>query len=436
MSRISLVQRLAAATLGGSLVLCMVPVYAQAPEEAWLFLRPHCASPISLEPLTDVPGYADVIKNSPDGCANYRIRDPQSQETDPLGVGDILDMDLVLLNPSHTAITEVRAALSYDPQVLDGISIELTQALPIDNPAETDFFPNEGLVKIVASANPGGEPVNGEIAVARIRMKVARHRKAGLTVLGFSDIQRGVLLGGTQIAGIVVGEPANIIASELGSLVVRTKEGATAPSSATASSAAASSTASAASSSPAPASSASSAGGIVVPITPPAERTPYVLLQVTGVRIGAKKDERNLYLTWDRLNSAETAGYNIYYGTVQGRYIQRVSIEPNATSHIIRDLPIGTVYYVAIRAFNQLGEESAFSREVMVKIGDPNSSTSRILLQGDPGPGGQNPLQGNLNGDVPGASGLSTDSMIVVACIAIVISAIAFRRYGLARQRS
>lgn len=434
MARTPSAHRAWAVTAGISLLmtLCTPSVLAQeSGQKAWLYLRPHCETPQTLEPMANVGTIADVLRESPDGCANYRIRDPQTQETDELAVGSTLDMDLVLFNPSHAPLSAVHAALSYDPQVLDGMRIELGTGLPIPTPNAQDFLPNEGIMKVSASANPGGEPINGLITVARIQFMIKRHPRAGLTPMGFDDIQPGILQGRTQVVGLVGGTEANIISSELGSLVVKTTPGQSSSaqtSSASTQSSASSSTETSSTTSLSSASAVSSTSNVT---PPPEERTAFVLLQVQNVRVGTEGG--SISVTWDPVNSVNTAGYNIYYGTEKGRYIQRRSVDAASLSHVIRGLPVNAIYYLAVRAYNDRNEESAFSREVMIKTGDPRSSTAPLLLS-DTGPNGQNPLSGDLTGDVPGETGVATNALIIIACVAIVGTAFAFRRQLAARS--
>ena len=437
MHRISSAHRAWAVTAGISLCSTLFPVagLAQAPsQKAWLFLRPHCESPQNMEPTAPVGTIAEVLKQSPDGCLNYRIRDPQTQETTELAVGTTLDMDLVLLNPSHALLSSVQAALSYDPQVLEGVLIELGGGLPVPTPGSQDFVPDEGIVKVTASANPGGEPMNGLITVAHIVFTVKRHPRAGLTPIGFDDIQPGVLQGRTQVVAVIAGNDANIVSPDLGSLVVKTLPGqssSVAQSSSTSVQSSAASTASTAStSSTTTTSSAMSVSSTATSSVSSEERTAFVLLQVQNVRVGTEGG--SISITWDPVRSVSTMGYNIYYGKEKGRYIQRHSVDASSMSHVIRGLPVNAIYYLAVRAFNDKNEESAFSREVMIKTGDPRSSTAPLLLS-DVGPNGQKPLEGNLSGNVPGESGLPTNVLIVLACVAIVGTAFAFRRQFAAR---
>lgn len=386
-----------------------------------------------MEPMASVGTVADVLRQSPDGCANFRVRDPQSQETPELPVGSTLDMDLVLLNPGHAPISSVQAALSYDAKVLKGSRIDLQSGLPVPTPGEQDFAPDEGIAKIAASANPGGEPINGLIAIARVQFTVERTSRAGLTPIGFDDVQPAALQGKTQVVGLIAGNETNIISPDLGSLVVRTVQGASSAASSQSSAAgdATSSSASMASENSSSAANSSEAMSQGAVSSAPEERTSFVLLQVQNVRVGTEGG--SISITWDPVRSSSTAGYNIYYGSeTKGRYIQRHTVDAASTSHVIRGLPVNTVYYLAVRAFNDKNEESAFSREVMIKTGDPRSSTAPLILS-DTGPNGQNPLNGDLTGDVPGQSGLPTNVLVVIACVAIITTAFAFRRQFAAR---
>lgn len=104
----------------------------------------------------------------------------------------------------------------------------------------------------------------------------------------------------------------------------------------------------------------------------------------------------------------------------------------------ITGLPEGTRYFVAVRAVNTTGEESAFSREVGVEIGDPLSSTNPLLVA----PNALGNLRADLTaprnpiGDdgttVPGAAGLPTTVIMLVILSAGIGMLIAFRRQFIA----
>jgi hypothetical protein len=159
------------------------------------------------------------------------------------------------------------------------------------------------------------------------------------------------------------------------------------------------------------------------------QRTAFSLLQVRNLR--ATTEGSSLYIGWDALNHPSLKAYNIYYGTTSGRYIQRKTVAETMNSLIIRSLPIGTSYFVAVRAVADNDEESAFSYEVSVEIGDP-STASVPLIPGstDIGPDGENPIIGTVinPNNVPGETGTSSALILFFFIAAIAGTVLAFRR--------
>ena len=137
-----------------------------------------------------------------------------------------------------------------------------------------------------------------------------------------------------------------------------------------------------------------------------------------------------MYLAWDPLNSSELKGYNLYYSAVSGQYLQRRSLPPEATNIAIRALPLDTTYYFAIRGVNQGDEESAFSKEVAVKVGSPNTATAPLSMKDVDGPQGKNPIRPPRDpaSNVPGETGISSMLLLLLIAGAIIGTAFAFRR--------
>lgn len=135
----------------------------------------------------------------------------------------------------------------------------------------------------------------------------------------------------------------------------------------------------------------------------------FSLLQVQNVRLTS--DDTNVYLAWDTLNSSQVQGYTMYYGTVRSQYIQRKTVPKTETSLTIRDLPKGVQYFFSIKAVNSAGDETAFSPEVSVVIGNPNSSTSPLAAN----------LSGiNSNGEsVLGETGFSSTVALGIIVLAV-----------------
>ncbi len=163
----------------------------------------------------------------------------------------------------------------------------------------------------------------------------------------------------------------------------------------------------------APEQSSSSATSLTGPIS----GTAFALLQVRNMRITT--EGTSAYVAWDPLASSQLKAYNLYYGTTSGRYIQRKTISADSTSMAIRSLPEKTTYFVAIRALSTQDEESAFSQEVAVEVGNPQTSTA--------------PLTGDLLStrkplSVPGETGMPSVIALILTISAITGTALASRR--------
>jgi hypothetical protein len=151
--------------------------------------------------------------------------------------------------------------------------------------------------------------------------------------------------------------------------------------------------------------------------------TAFGLLQVHNLRVTTAGTVA--YLGWDPLQSSRLKAYNLYYGTTVGQYIQRKTISGTEASLVLRDLPEGTPYFFAIKAVSANDEESAFSQEVSVVIGDPTTSSAPLSLSLQGSVGG-NPLSGGTS--VPGETGAPSVLALFLIISAGVGTAFASRR--------
>ena len=157
----------------------------------------------------------------------------------------------------------------------------------------------------------------------------------------------------------------------------------------------------------------------------------FGLLQVQNVRITT--EGTSVFLGWEALKSSQLQGYNIYYGTTTGRYIQRKTVNGNVQSLAIRSLPEGTTYYFALRAVSAADQESAFSGEVAVTVGDPKTATAPLAagsIPKDAGPG-KNPIEASVTehgGSVPGETGIPSTVALLALISAVIGTAFASRR--------
>ena len=150
------------------------------------------------------------------------------------------------------------------------------------------------------------------------------------------------------------------------------------------------------------------------------------MLQPQNLRVTTQGT--TLYAAWDPLGSVELAGYALYYSAVSGRYIQRRTVAKPDTSVIIRGLPEGTTYYLAVRGVNAAGQETEFSQEVAVTMGDATTATSLLTANtiSPPSPG--------TGGHVAGATGAGTAAAVFLVLSAVIGTMFAFRRQLIASR--
>lgn len=377
-----------------------------------LFLRPHCT------------------QEEASSCPPFSVRDPLTLETSLLRKGHTLDMDIVVRNATKLPLERVRAWLQYDPQILNSTRVEIGPAFPIAAPGEKDADATKGYVMLdTESATPQGM-TGSFLTVANIIFTVKTVPAGGETVITFYDPVGNPPHTAAYTAGITGN---NVLTQPLGTLAVMIEENSSV-SSVTGSGELSSAPAASASGT-----IASSAAQAIVSSTPPSvdehpapseptvTPTRFVLLQPQNIRVTT--EGTTLYIAWDALPSPELTGFHVYYGTEAGRYIQRRTVRPDQKGIAIRSLAEGTHYYVAVRGFNAANEETAFSQEAAVIIGNPQSSTDP--LQSLAGLGGENPLQGQV-GSVPGNSGLGSTTTLLLAVSAAIGTLVAFRRQTLA----
>lgn len=429
--------RLLLSALVALLPLAPAGVSAQTPGEVVFELRPHCvdadhaaANEVFGGEVPQIDGITVLTEGSALPCPSYDVRDPLSKQTPVLKVGDTLDMDLVMHNPKKEPISRYRVWIGYDSNVLEGKSIELSNAFAIPVPGEGDFSSADNYIKASASS---AEPVTAEkVVLARI-VATVKSAPANGTVLSYYD----AVAGETAHTGAFAkrgDKEANVASPVQGALAVRfaVSAGTTASSAPSVTpvvvqpgSAAPSSAAKAASSVPLSVSATTSSKSAASSSSTSAPVAPLVFskLQVQALRVTTEGS--SAFLAWNPLPSAELAGYKLYYGSISGRYLQQRSVGKEAQTVTIRALPVGMTYYFAVRAVNATGAESDFSQEVAVTIGNPATSTSPLSGSLIEGPQGNAPY---TDGTVSGESGPGSWIALMMGVSAILGTAFAFRR--------
>ncbi len=419
-----------------ALALLLTPSAAtlqEAPVSASLELSPHCEE-------------EDIVQ-----CPTFETASPVSLQTPVYKPGDTVDLDLVLVNPNFESVQSYRVWISYDTSVLKGVKVAANEkTFPITTPGEVDFDAQEGSAKIAATSTEGLEPHDPLIRLGRITFTVLPGAKSGSTPLAFYDVQN-TTEGHTYVTAVSSGTQS-ITAQQLGSLLVRVGGSAAAVSSAPADSGISSSsahvqssvTSSSVSSAAVLPAAPAAASGTVIPGNAAAQSV-FTLLQIQGVRIGTNQD--TIAVTWDTLGHPRLQGYSVYYGNAAGQYLHRKSVSVASRGIIIDSLTPGKTYYVAVRGVDDAGEETVYSSEVSVEVGNPSSSTSplkdaitSIAAEQNSRPmetvAPQHPLAGSAvtpaAKTVPGETGTASSLALLLLVSAAIGTLLAFRRQWIA----
>lgn len=477
-------------------IISMMPTPVDAAtQDATFELHPHCIERESKDkewlfgPIPS-PGIVAETRDIEElRCSSFEIEDPQTLRTRPLRKGDILDIDLVINNPSKQSIERVRAWLSYDPNMLEGQSIEINDKFGIITPDEKDFSVGEGYAKMEATAD-GNVESDAQILFARIQFKIKETNSIG-TPITFHDVQPD---GHSVIIAKADGEESYIVKEEPGVLLVKFAEDSFGPTEDVDTPATEdgdignifdsfpdSSTEQEPEVTPPPpevdpnacvrdedceggtcdagqckeivsllpngadcaldnqCESRLCGSGICVPNLGDTsdsdtgnsdQRTAFALLQIRNLRVTT--DGSSVFLAWDPLQSSQLKANTVYYSKTSGRYMQRRTIDKSENSLTIRSLEIGKRYYFAVRALSKQDEESAFSREVSIVVGDPDSSSAPLVPGSISAGPGKNPVANILNTDtptpVPGETGLPSAVVLFLLGSAVIGTSFASRR--------
>ncbi len=387
-------------------------------QSALFELRPHCDSIDYRAAFNVTNSTTTAIADS--ACPTFGVKDPQTRQTSVLKEGDPLDMDLIINNPSAQSIQRFRAWIAYDPTAIEGELIEIAKTFPTPTPGANDFSVSDGMIKVSGTADKGQ---NGtRIIVAHIRLHALATAQSGIPVT-FYDAT-GTPTSHTAIFTKNGTTDTNIASAAPGSLFVQmvpsaVTTGASSAASQTTSNAGTSSAGSEASAVSAAASATSAASSVATPAPTPAV---FGILQVQHLKLTTEGS--SVFLAWDVLPSADLIGYNLYYGTVSGRYLQKRSVDKNSTTMTIRALPEGITYYFAVRGVNAQNQETDFSQEAGISVGNPKTSTAPLSASTI----SKAPKTPQTGGTVSGETGLSSTLLLFLLLSAITGTALAFRR--------
>lgn len=420
------------ALLLGMLLVPVPQAFSQDMIAASLELSPHCEE-------------EDIVQ-----CPTFDAASPVALHTPIVQPGSTMDLDLVLVNPNEERVGSFRVWISYDPKILDGVAVTMNDELfPVEMPGEIDFDAVTGYAKVGASSIEGAEPGGSLVRLGRITFMVKADAAAGSTPLAFYDVT-GTTTGHTYVTTLDSGTQS-AVSGQLGSLLVRIGANGTvgSASSGAASSAAVSAASSVSSRAPVTGTAKSLSGSTVSSLPSAAAASLFTQLQIQGVRIGSNED--TIAVTWDPLGHPKLQGYNVYYGNFPGQYLHRRSVNVASRGIVIDDLTPGKTYFVAVRGIDDAGQETVYSTEVSVEVGNPKTSTSplkegtvNVVPETTENPintvAPEHPLSGNVTATptktVPGETGTGSALVLLLLLSAAIGTLLAGRRQWMAVSRS
>lgn len=280
-------------------------------------------------------------------CPVTEERDDEVYTSEVFAADSIINLKVIIDNPTAQAITSVQTWLEYDPAKLEGVKVETFSNFNLVAPGEKDFDPDNGRVQIGLASTSGGV-TDQEILVAQVRFKV-KSGQNGQTKIGFYDYQVSEL-GHTNVNIIEENFPLNILANPPKTLVFNL-------------------------STPASVSNVSNSnqvaavGGGTVDFGLHAAAAPE---RPTGLKLTTGNGY--VYLAWDQ---EPNLGYNIYYGTRSGYYLHKVDVGATGAFYV-EPLTNGQSYYFALKAYNEARTESDYADEVGVLVNQPESATNPL----------------------------------------------------------
>jgi len=265
--------------------------------------------------------------------------------------GEKFSVEIYINNPSSQSLISTQSWLVYDPNVLEGVSLELSNNFGLAAPGEQEFDVENGRVKIGLANTSGGVTAN-EIDVAIVTFKI-KDTNVKKTDIKFYDYQVSEL-GHTNVNILEDIFPINVLVAEPEGINIHISKQSINPPSNN------------------PVNPIPDVGGNDSANEIPNYYPSATLDRPVNVRITTGNSYA--YLTWD---GSQGLNYNIYYGNQSGTYMHKMEAG-TVNSSYVTNLTNNQTYYFAIKAQDNNKNESDYSNEVAVMINQPQSSTSPI----------------------------------------------------------
>ncbi len=317
----------------------------------------HCETPSETTIPSESP---DQNGQTADECDPTIPFDEQKDaySLSQFALNETVEVDLYVKNPRQEMVTSIRAKLKYDPLSMSILELNTDESdFPLGAPGENNIDEDNGTVSI-GRALTGGSLSNDEFYIGTLRL-MPFTQNATIEFLNYQNTE----LGDTGIYFTSGISSENRLMNPPKSLVF----GDGAPGQ---------------SNKPTPTPDTGGIGGDInasptPPMFPPEDDD---FARPEGLRIQTD-DVGNVRLVWPIAADPPVKGYYLYYGQKSGFYLRRRDVG-RTNFAVFPDLPVGEKYYFAITAYNDADNETDYSDEVFVTIGQPGSESHGFI--GDP----------------------------------------------------
>jgi hypothetical protein len=105
-----------------------------------------------------------------------------------------------------------------------------------------------------------------------------------------------------------------------------------------------------------------------------------VTVMIVLIFLTANAFSAELTLVWGSNGASHSAGYRIYYGTCSGIYTS--CVDAGQVDHFtISDLVAGQIYYFAVTAYNDRGQDGHFSKEVAYRPSEEKAVAGTVPMR-------------------------------------------------------
>ncbi|MBI5414150.1 fibronectin type III domain-containing protein [Candidatus Peregrinibacteria bacterium] len=328
------------------------------------------------EPKTDIVFAEECTEKDIKKCPLIPFEDEEKAKyPGALYAGDTFRLIIFVKNLEKKNIVSVRSWLKYDPNVFKATEIEDKGSdFPLASPDGNEIDEENGQVKIGRGVAGGGKK-DDILFVAMVEFSVVS-QKAETADIAFVNFQKEELgETGVFILDESTLQPENVLGKEPRKLEFALNSGEKTQK--TPSPNASQDTPLLDTKKPIDASPKSpEIGGPDNGSGSPVQDvvSSDVIQRPQGLRIQTTANEVNL--VWKVSESSSVKGYYVYYSENSGFYIRRSDVGKTTTKTFSQtDLTKNKMYYFAITAYNEKGQESDYSDEVYVKFGVPETES-------------------------------------------------------------